>query len=218
MTELVRLLLMVALAGSGLSAIVLVWLWWLAEPRRIQRALTRVLGGPPEAVLVGHGQGRGAGFSFRTGSLAVAWDGGAWCLVYRLDELIGAEVIVDGAIMARAFRGEARRPLDRIPDAIDDASLRLIFDDAQYPDFEIRLWPGAGHRAGAPGDPRAAISEANRWLARVEAILRLPLATVVTKPTAPMAPLFQTYAAPPPQDHDDDGDDDGDEPLRRRLV
>ena len=66
MTEFVRLMLMVALAGAGLSVLVLGWLWWLAEPRRIHRALSRVLGGAPDAVLVGHGQGRGAGLS--TGS------------------------------------------------------------------------------------------------------------------------------------------------------
>jgi hypothetical protein len=147
----------------------------------------------------------------------VAWDKGAWRLDYRVEELTGVELIVDRQVAARAFRGEARRPLDRIPDAIDDASLRLIFDDAQYPDFEIRLWPGA-NRAGAPGDARAAISEANRWLARVEAILRLPLAAVVTKPATPMAPLFQSYAAPPEDQGDDDGDDEGGEPLQRRLV
>src|SRR5437899_2131553 len=173
MSEIVRLLLLLALAGAALTAFVGVAVWRLNEERRIRRALTRVLGLAPEAMLVAHGDGRGAGFSFQSGSIAVAWSAGAWCLVYGLEDLVGAELLVDHAVAARAFRGEPRRPLDRLAPEAESASLRLVFDDPAYPDFEIRIWPAPARRRG-PGSAREAIAEANRWLARVEAVLRRP--------------------------------------------
>ena len=36
------------------------------------------------------GRGRGMGLNFSNNQIAVAWDQGAWGLVYRLDELRGA--------------------------------------------------------------------------------------------------------------------------------
>ncbi|HZZ36664.1 MAG TPA: hypothetical protein VFE03_13150 [Caulobacteraceae bacterium] len=188
MSEMVRLSLMLALAGAALTALVGALVWHLNEERRIRRALARVLGGPPEAMLVAHGEGRGAGFSFDTGAVAVAWNSGAWCLVYGLDELVGAELVVDDSVVARAHRGEARRPLDRLPADASSASLRLIFDDPAYPDFEITLWPRRGRRRPGGDSARDALAEANRWLARVEAILRRPAAAVVRPHEAAPAP------------------------------
>ena len=55
-------------------------------------------------------------------------------------------------------------------------TLRLIFDDPHHPDFDLDLWLAgdeARRRATSPGD---AMQEANRWLARAEAILRRPIA------------------------------------------
>jgi hypothetical protein len=69
-------------------------------------------------------------------------------------------------------------------------ALRLIFDDARYPDFEIALWmPGDEAKRNAPS-PAEAIQEANRWIARVEAILR--------RASPPRPPTPPTQAAPPP--------------------
>jgi hypothetical protein len=193
MSELVRLSLLLALAGAGLTALMALAVWSLNETRRIRRALTRVLGAPPEAILIAHGEGRGAGFAFQTGSIAVTWNAGAWCLVYGLDELAGAELLVDHAVAARAFRGEPRRPLERLAPDAESASLRLVFDDPAYPDFEIRIWPAPARRRG-PASAREAIAEANRWLARVEAILRRPTAAVVRPEPAP-APLWRNHDA-----------------------
>ena len=57
------------------------------------------MGAEPEILLTARGRGRGAGASLETGLFGVAWDSGKWCLVYRLDELMGAELIIDGQVV-----------------------------------------------------------------------------------------------------------------------
>lgn len=202
MTELARLLLLLILAGAALTAVISGAVWWLNEERRIQRALARVLGAPLEAELIAHGRGRGVGFSMAAGGIAVAWDGGAWCLVYRLGELIGVELIVDGHVAARVFRGEARRPLDRMARDADTVTLRLVFDDPQNPDFVLDLWPPRAEHRKAPESPADVLAEANRWLARVEAVLRRQ-GPAPTAPVVQTAPPRQASPEPPPWDEDD---------------
>jgi len=197
MSEVLRLILMLALAGAALTLLCSGVIWYMDEERRIRRGLRRVLGAEPEAVVAARGRGRGAGFSFSTGLAAVAWDHGAWCLVYRIDELVGAELQVNGVVVARAFRGEPRRALDQVVETADQVTLRLIFDDPKDPDFELDLWlrGDEGRRAGA--SPAKAVQEANRWMARAEAILRRPLPpraapNVVAAPAPAPAPLPPT--------------------------
>ncbi|CAN7413072.1 hypothetical protein LJR164_002616 [Phenylobacterium sp. LjRoot164] len=176
MSEWPRLFLLLALAGVVVTLLGSAAAWLMDEERRIRRALKRVLKGPAEAVIIARGRGRGAGFNTSTGLMAVAWDAGAWLLIYRLDELMGAEVIVDGQVVARAYRGEPRRALDQTLEHAARVTLRLIFDDPHHPDFDLDLWLAgdeARRRAISPGD---AMQEANRWLARAEAILRRPIA------------------------------------------
>ena len=175
MSEVVRLLLLLALAGIVLTLLGGGMLWFMAESRRIRRGLKHVLGTDPHALLVAQGRRRGVGFDFTTCRVAVAWDSGAWCLVYRLDELVGAELILDGQVVARVHRGEARRPLDLITGADSEVRLRLVFDDPRHPDFGLQLWlPGDDGRKAALSASDA-VQEANRWLGRVEAMLRRPL-------------------------------------------
>lgn len=196
MSEWPRLFLLLALAGVVVTLLGSAAAWLMDEERRIRRALKRVLKGPAEAVIIARGRGRGAGFNTSTGLMAVAWDAGAWLLIYRLDELMGAEVIVDGQVVARAYRGEPRRALDQTLEHAARVTLRLIFDDPHHPDFDLDLWLAGDEtrrRANSPGD---AMQEANRWLARAEAILRRPIAPRVAASTP--AP------APPPFDDEDD--------------
>ncbi|MBP6877024.1 MAG: hypothetical protein KBC34_03305 [Phenylobacterium sp.] len=176
MNEWPRLFLLLALAGVVVTLLGSAAAWLMDEERRIRRALKRVLKGPAEAVIIARGRGRGAGFNTSTGLMGVAWDAGAWLLIYRLDELMGAEVIVDGQVVARAYRGEPRRALDQTLEHAARVTLRLIFDDPHHPDFDLDLWLAGDEtrrRATSPGD---AMQEANRWLARAEAILRRPIA------------------------------------------
>jgi hypothetical protein len=184
MNEVVQLLLLVALAGAGVTLLGTLALWLLDETRRIRRTLTRVLGADVEIMIVARSRGRGAGVSFATGLCAVGWDAGAWCLIYRIDELMGAELIIDGQVVGRAFRGEPRRALEQLVTDASRVTLRLIFDDPHHPDFDLDLWVAGDERRRTGGSPADAVQEANRWLARAEAILRRPQAPHVAAAAA----------------------------------
>ena len=184
MKDLGPLLLMILLAGAALAILGSFAVMFADEDRRIRRALHKVLKGPPEASVTAPGRGRGAGFSFATGLAAVAWDGGSWCLVYRLEELVGAELIIDGQVMARAYRDEVRRPLDRVSAQASRVTLRMIFDDPRHADFDIDLWVAGDDLRRPNASPATAVQEANSWLARTDAILRRsrPRPKVATPP------------------------------------
>lgn len=184
MSELWRLLLLVTLSASAVTCAGSAAIWFMDEDRRIRRALRHVLKGPPETVIVAKGRGRGAGFNFSTNQAAVAWDSGAWCLIYRIDELMGAELSVDGQVIGRVFRGEQRRAIDQVVQQAAQVTLKLIFDDPRHPDFELDLWLDSDQQRRETRSPADAIQEANRWLLRADAIVRRPL-----------APKAQTQAA-----------------------
>jgi hypothetical protein len=176
MSELWRLLLLVTLSASAVTFVGSAAIWFMDEERRIRRALRHVLKGPPETVIVAKGRGRGAGFNFTTNQAAVAWDSGAWCLIYRIDELMGAELSVDGQVIGRVFRGEQRRAIDQIVQQAAQVTLKLIFDDPRHPDFELDVWLEGDQQHRESRSPANAIQEANRWLLRADAIVRRPLA------------------------------------------
>ena len=214
MTDMARLFLLLGLAGTAVTFLGSLALWFLDEPRRIRRALRRVLRSEPEAMVLAKGRSRGAGFSFQTGLAAVAWDRGDWCLIYRIDELIGAELVVDGQVAARVYRGETRRALDQMVSSADQVTLRLLFDDPRNPDFDLDLWLRGDEARRDDWSPQAAIQEANRWLARADAILRRPPAPkpapVVSAPPPPPPPPPPRPAPvddEPPWDDDDEVDD-----------
>ena len=212
MTDMARLFLLLGLAGTAVTFLGSLALWFLDEPRRIRRALRRVLKSEPEAMVLARGRGRGAGFSFQTGLAAVAWDKGNWCLIYRIDELIGAELVVDGQVAARVYRGEPRRALDQMVSSADPVTLRLLFDDPRNPDFDLDLWLRGDEARRDDWSPQSAIQEANRWLARADAILRRPPAPrpapVVSAPPPP-PPRQEPVDEDPPWDEDEDQDDEG---------
>ncbi|MFI4964846.1 MAG: hypothetical protein ACHP9T_05705 [Caulobacterales bacterium] len=211
MDEVTRLLVLLGVAGVAVTALAGVARWQMNEGRRVRRGLKAVLGGDVHGFLAALGRGRGVGFNFTSNRMAVVWDAGAWGLVYALDELMGAEVIVDGAVVGRVHRGEPRRALD-VFDAAERVALRLVFDDPGSPDFVLDLWlrEDEGRRDELP--PAEAIAEANRWLARIEALLRRPMTTrrapapVVAAPPAVEDPR-PPAAAEPPFDLDDDPGD-----------
>lgn len=216
MSELARLLLFVAIAGTAVTFMGSFAIWYGDEDRRIRRALRNVLKSEPEGVIVARGRGRGAGFSFSTNLLAVAWDRGGWCLVYRLEELAGAELLVDNQVMGRVFRGEGRRAIDHMSPQADTVTLRLVFDDPRHPEFTLDLWAPGDEQRRESRSAGELVQEANRWLARCEAIVRRPLPprpekaapAVAAPPPPPPAPPRQAAptrpAAPPPEPFDDD--------------
>ncbi len=195
MDEVARLLTLLALLGGALTLLGGVCVWRLDETRRIRRTLIQALGGAPQPLLVARGHGVGIGFDLSRNLVVVTWDRGGWRLTYRLDELMGVELIVDRQVVARAFRGEPRRALDQLADAEERVRLRFVFDDPEHPDFEIDLWePGDELRRGRL-DAHEALHEANRWMARMDSILRRPAPRPAPVPVA-AAPL-PTPAEPP---------------------
>jgi len=193
MNEIARLALLLGSTGVAVTVLSGLAIRSKDETRRIRRGLKAILGEEPHAFLTAPGTGRGAGFNFSSNVLAVTWDSGAWGLIYRLDELAGAELIVDGVVVGRVHRGEARRAVDRL-EADGQVRLRLVFDDPAHPDFDLDLWTDARPvRKGAGAAD--ALEEANRWLARTEALLRRQTGAPLPRPTAPAS--APTVAIPP---------------------
>jgi hypothetical protein len=186
---------LIGLAALAMAALGGVVAWWNAEERRIRRGLRKVLGEDPHALIVSPGRGRGAGFNFASGQMAVAWDTGGWCLIYRIEELSGMELIVDGQVAARSWRGEARRPLEILAGAEKQVMLRLIFDDPHHPDFTLELW-SADDPGGHVDD---ALAEGNRWIARTESLFRRSAAPALRPPrVAPRPPAAAEPTEPQP--------------------
>lgn len=171
MGEWLRLVALVAFGGAGLTVAAIVAARLMTEERRLERAFRRALGALPDASVIAHGSGRGAALHLEARRVVTVWDSGRWRLDYGLDELIGAELELDGEIAARVVRGEERRRLERSGADAREVVLRLLFDDPRHPDFELQLWP-ARVREGPQARPRSAVAEANRWLSRIEAVLR----------------------------------------------
>lgn len=204
MSDLARVLLTLALAGTVVTFLGSFVLWLTNEDRRIGAALRRVMNAPSEATIIARGRGRGAGLSLESGLFATAWDKGDWCMVYRLEEVVGGELLIDGEVVARVFRGENRKPLDRVPASARQVVLRLVFDDPRYPDFELELWAsGDETRREAPTAAQCA-QAANQWMARIEAIVRRPRAVVSAAPPPPPPKVARAAARPEPEEIDED--------------
>lgn len=207
MRDVAQLLLLVALSGAAVTCAGAGVIWLRDDLRRIRSALSRVLGGDPEIMLIARGRGRGVGLSLAERKCVVAWDGGAWCMIYRLDEIMGVELIIDGQIVGRTFRGEPRRALDQVVTQASRVTLRMIFDDPHHPDFDLDLWQTGDERRRLTRSPADAVTEANRWLARVEAILRRPQASRADM-AATVALPPKRAGAPPPWEMDEEIQDE----------
>jgi hypothetical protein len=194
MSEVLRLGLFVALGGVAVTLLVAAAAMFWSEENRLRRVFARGLEARPDAMLIARGTGRGAALSLASRRIVTAWDRGAWRIDYPIEELIGAELDLDGEVAARVLRGEAGRRLDRAPGDVGEVRLRLLFDDARHPDFALDLWPVRPGR-GAPARPREAVAEANRWIARVEAVLRRSGSAVIRAQPAAHQPLASTLDA-----------------------
>ncbi|AQR61362.1 hypothetical protein BZG35_06620 [Brevundimonas sp. LM2] len=170
MAETLRVILLVALAAAALTTGALTLNWWMEPDRRLRRAMLKSLGTAPEVEAVSASEGRAAGLDFDGGQVAVLWDRGAHGLVYAFDEIEGGELIVDGHVVARVRRGEARKALDVLAPDAEQVTLRLLFADARYPEFELALWNAMA--SGQAGSPPEAMRLGRRWLSHLEALLK----------------------------------------------
>ena len=165
MENALRTLVLFALAGAAVSVGAWFVAWRLDPRRRLRRALRRVLPNEPDAEAIAPKQGRAIGLDLEHAGLAILWDVGVSGLIFRLDEIDGAELIVDGEVRASVRRGEPVRALDRLDPLVDSVCLRLMFDTPRWPEFELELnqTPGAGEDA---------LREGRRWLTQLGAVLR----------------------------------------------
>ena len=115
MNDALRLALLLVIAALALTVIGALLARSLDPARRLTRYLRMALGAEPEGVMMDRGGGRAMAFNLKGGNIAVLWDGGRKGLVYRLDQLIGAEMMVDNIVLARCFRDRPPMPLDEIP-------------------------------------------------------------------------------------------------------
>ena len=170
MAEALRVILLIALAAAALTTAALTLNWWMEPERRLRRAMLKSLGALPEVEAISASEGRGAGLDFDGGQVAVLWDRGAHGLVYAFDEVEGGELIVDGHVVARVRRGEARKTLDVMAPDAELVTLRLLFADARYPEFELALWNAMS--PGHTGSPPEAMRLGRRWLSHLDAMLK----------------------------------------------
>ena len=170
MGETFRVILLIALTAAFLTTGALMLSWWMEPQRRLQRALLKSLGRKADTEALSPAEGRAAALDFDGGQVVILWQRGSQGLVYAFDEIEGGEIIVDGHVVARVRRNEARKSLEvMVPDA-EQIVLRLMFDDARHPEFELALWDAA---APAPtGSPAEAMRLGRRWLSHVEALLK----------------------------------------------
>ncbi len=170
MAEALRVILFVALAAAALTTAVLVLAWWMEPVRRMRRALLKSLGATPEAEALSPAEGRAAALDFDGAQIAVLWNRGATGLVYAFEEIDGGEIIVDGHVVARVRRGETRKSLDILAPDAEQVVLRLMFNDARHPEFELALWDATlPVQTGSPGE---ALRLGRRWLSHLEALLK----------------------------------------------
>jgi hypothetical protein len=76
-------------------------------------------------------------------------------------------------------------------------SLRLIFADPRFPEFELELW-GAQSSARTRETPADAVRRGRKWLAHVDAVLRRGRRPAPVVPTPAPAPAPEPEAAPSP--------------------
>ncbi|HEV7227391.1 hypothetical protein [Brevundimonas sp.] len=170
MAEAIRVFLLVAVVAAAGTTIVLGFAWWMEPERRMRRAMLKSLGAPAETEAYSAAEGRAAGLDFEGGQIAVLWDRGGSGLVYAFEEIEGGEVIVDGHVLARVRRGEARKSLDVLAPDAEQVVLRLMFADARHPEFELDLWNVTSPTQ--TGSPAEALRLGRRWLSHLEALLR----------------------------------------------
>lgn len=175
MGEAIRLIVLILLGAGVLTVGAMVLAWWMEPGRRLQRAMLKSLGRPPQAEAWAPHEGRGAGIDFDQGHLAVLWNNGAHGLIYGVQEIDGAEVIVDGAVIARVSRAAPRRDMDILAPDASQVTLRLMFADPRDPEFELTLYdaqlPVIPQRPGLTSGE--ALRLARRWLSHVEALIKV---------------------------------------------
>ena len=184
MSALASPVVVVGLGACFVASAAFALAWWREPSRRAARTAATRLGGMADVVFTAPLRGQGVGLRVKPPGVAVVRRAGDPGLVFGFEEVIGIELIFDGEVRARAFRGEPRRPLDSVRPSARQISVRLVFDDVRYPDFELELI----HPDDGPVDPASSVEAARKLFSHVEAIIRQPPAIASRPPEPEMAP------------------------------
>jgi len=212
--EVVRIILLLGILGAGATFLASAFAWWMGEERRLYRLARKVLSGRPDGFIVAVGRNAAAGFRLVTQQVLVMRDGGAHALLYKLHDLVGAELIVDDQVVARVLRDEPRRTLDQVTAGATQVVLRLMFDDPRHPDFSLELWQPQDRHHNEARTPAAVIREARAWLGRCEAIMRR---ASPPDPTPPLNLTPEPASEPAPWDGESEFDDGEEERLEDTI-
>jgi hypothetical protein len=214
MNDLIRIGLLVGATGVAVTAFASLLARRGNETQRLSRIILRVLEGQPDDQIFAKGRNAALAIRMEPPQVLVLAEGGAKARLYGLHLLIGAELEVDGRVVARAYRGEARRALDQVAADAQEVHLRLIFDDPRHPEFILELWTEGDENRRDATNPATEIREARRWLTRVEALLRLQPSPQVgstqralTRPEVSARPTLPDLEEPSYEDDDLDQDD-----------
>jgi hypothetical protein len=207
MNDLIRIALLVAAVGVAVTALASLLARQGNETRRLSRIIHRVLDGEPDDQIIAKGRNAALAIRLEPPKVLVLSEGGAKARLYGMHLLIGAELEVDGRVVARAYRGEARRALDQVAAEAQDVHLRLIFDDPRHPEFILELWTQGDEIRRDSTNPATEIREARRWLTRIEALLRhQPASSTASAP--PVSSQSEVSARPTLPDRDEPPYDD----------
>src|SRR5690606_6041563 len=179
MGETFRAILLIALIAAFLTTGVLLFSWWMESERRLRRAMKKALGATAAPVAWSAHDGRAAALDHDGGQLVVLRNRPAMGLGDDVAEVLGAEIIVDGHVVARVLRGQMRKEIDLdAPDA-ELVVLRLIFSDPHNAEFELALWNGSrtapaseAEKTSGARSPGEGLRLGRRWLSHVEALMQ----------------------------------------------
>jgi hypothetical protein len=200
-----RFLILFTLGAVAITAAAMIHGWWMEPARRSRRVLAARLGGGLDAIALASHRGEGIALRISPPGIAVLRGPGDRGLAFGFEELLGVELMVNGEVRARVFRGESRRPLDVTRMTLEHLALRLVFDDLRYPEFELRLLEPDDAVEGSS----QVLDGARRMFAHLEAILRQPRtepapAAVTASPAPPPGPAAPHPAAPEDAEAADD--------------
>ena len=201
MNDVLRLVLLLVIAGLVLTLVGALVARWFDQARRLLRYLRMALQATPEAVMMDRGGGKAMALNIEAGKIAVLWDKGRKGLVYKLEQLTGAEMMVDNIVLARCFRDRPPMPLDEIPLSAHRGVMRLVFDNPREPEYELEIWPAIHGRGREHATPADAVQAGRTWMTRLESLLRRPAPRTLTRPAAPL-PVLPDDDEPPPWDDD----------------
>lgn len=165
------LIALLGAAGAVLTSVRLAGNAYNETGRQILRGLRKVLGGETDAFIIDYGRGCGVGFNFTSMMMALAWDAGEWCRIYRVDELLGVELVVDGQVVGWAFAKGQLWSADEQAPAEQQVMLRHMLDDPHHPHFMLELWSAAQEGDETIPDAATALEKGNRWLEGMAALM-----------------------------------------------